>query len=74
MTSDGDFTKLRRMSRVDRTRFQFDQQRQWVKDCEANGVSYTGPNGVAIRWADLAKLNQLASELHCLTGQNPLLT
>lgn len=43
-------------------------QQRWIADCEANGRSYTGPNGEAIRAADLAELRRLEERL--AEGQN----
>jgi hypothetical protein len=36
-----------------------DQQRRWIEYCEKNGRSYAGPNGQAIRNADLEALRKL---------------
>ena len=33
------------------------QQEKWIAECKANGKSYVGPNGEAIRKADLDSLN-----------------
>jgi hypothetical protein len=40
-----------------------EQQRRWIEYCEANGRSYAGPNGPAIRAADAAELKRLESRL-----------
>lgn len=34
-------------------------QRAWIEYCERNGRSYTGPNGPAIRQADLNELRRV---------------
>jgi len=34
-------------------------QRQWIENCENNGQSYAGPNGRAIRQADMNELKRL---------------
>lgn len=39
------------------------QQRGWIKSCEANGKSYTGPNGLAIRLADRAALRDIENQI-----------
>ena len=41
--------KLRGLAR---DRFLLSEQRKWIESCENNGVSYSGPNGPAIRKAD----------------------
>ncbi len=43
--------------------FLVDEQRKWIERCEANGRSYTGPNGQAIREADEAELRRLENKL-----------
>ncbi|KKL90088.1 hypothetical protein LCGC14_1908170 [marine sediment metagenome] len=48
-------------------RNQISKQRRWIEDCEDNGVSYTGENGVAIREADTNYLKKLIHELSELT-------
>ncbi len=40
-----------------------EHQQKWIARCEANGRSYTGPNGAAIRQADLSNLRQWESRL-----------
>ncbi len=37
-------------------------QRKWIEDCEANGKSYTGPNGPAIAQADIDELRRLEAK------------
>lgn len=39
------------------------KQQRWIEECEANGVSYTGENGHAIRQADHAELTRLEDRL-----------
>lgn len=39
------------------------KQRAWIEYCEANGESYAGPNGPAIREADMNELRRLESKL-----------
>lgn len=39
------------------------KQQRWIEECEANGVSYAGKNGHAIRRADQAELSRLESQL-----------
>lgn len=46
-----------------RALFYTEQQRKWIEHCEANGRSYTGPNGPAIRAADEQALRRWESEL-----------
>lgn len=43
--------------------FQIAAQKRWITGCEANGVSYTGENGDAIRQADREALVQLERRL-----------
>lgn len=38
-------------------------QREWIDTCSANGVSYTGERGDAIRAADEAELHRLETEV-----------
>ncbi len=39
------------------------RQRAWIESCEANGRSYTGPNGLAIRLADRAALRDIENQI-----------
>ena len=42
------------------------QQKKWIEDCEANGVSYADPvdgRGDKIRQADMNELTRLQSQL-----------
>jgi|CXWL01.1.fsa_nt_gi hypothetical protein len=43
----------------ERDLFQLQEQQKWVEACERNGVSYSGPNGPAIRRADMNVLRNL---------------
>lgn len=43
------------------------KQHKWIEDCEANGKSYTGENGPAIRNADNDHLITLETELRELS-------
>lgn len=43
---------------------QIRKQQKWIEGCEANGKSYTGENGVAIRQADNNHLRELEIELN----------
>lgn len=43
------------------------EQRKWIADCEANGVSYAdGERGIRIRQADEAELRGLEAELRLM--------
>ena len=42
---------------------QITSQQTWIESCESNGKSYTGPNGGAIRQADVNHLLELEREL-----------
>lgn len=42
------------------------KQQKWIEGCEANGKSYTGENGPAIRAADNAQLIEWEKELRDL--------
>ena len=42
------------------------KQQKWIEGCEANGKSYAGPNGPAIRAADNAQLIEWEKELRDL--------
>lgn len=53
-----------------RCRAYIQKQQKWIADCEANGRSYTGENGDAIRKADLAELRRWESELAIWLGKN----
>lgn len=48
---------------IARCRDRIAKQRSWIESCEANGRSYTGENGDAIRKADLDELKRWESEL-----------
>lgn len=42
---------------------QIQKQQKWIENCESNGKSYTGENGIAIRQADNNYLHKLEVEL-----------
>ncbi len=53
----------RRISRARWLSQQLIAQRKWIERCEANGRSYTGPNGLAIQLADRAALRDIENQI-----------
>ena len=51
------------LSSEESLRYRIIAQSVWIADCEANGVSYSGKNGAAIRGSDYAERKRLISLL-----------
>ena len=58
-----------KLMKIHKARQRVREARKWIEDCEANGVSYTGENGWAIRRADERALKRREAELAALEGR-----